>query len=289
VTRVLIPLPSRDFDPTEVAIPWQVLRDAGHEIVFATPDGARAHADPLMLSGEGLDPWGFVPGLRKVRAIGLLLRARADARAAYVTLERDSAFLQPLRHDALDDVAFDALLLPGGHAPGMRPYLESATLQRVVAQCFDNARPVGAICHGVVLAARSTSVRTGKSVLHGRRTTALTWALERSAFQLCRWFARPWDAGYYRTYTESGDEPFGFRSVEGEVTRALAQPEDFLDVPDDHSDRRIKTNGIARDSANDARPAWVVRDGNYVSARWPGDAWTFARTFNEVLTIAFAP
>ena len=26
-------------------------------------------------------------------------------------------------------------------------------------------------------------------------------------------------------------------------------------------------------------PAWVVRDGNYVSARWPGDVFTFAQTF----------
>jgi putative intracellular protease/amidase len=27
----------------------------------------------------------------------------------------------------------------------------------------------------------------------------------------------------------------------------------------------------------------VVRDGNYVSARWPGDAYTFANTFVDVL------
>jgi putative intracellular protease/amidase len=26
-----------------------------------------------------------------------------------------------------------------------------------------------------------------------------------------------------------------------------------------------------------------VRDGSYVSARWPGDAYTFARTFVDVL------
>jgi len=65
VTRVLVPLPSRDFDPSEVAVSWRVLREAGCEVLFATPDGARAHADPIMLSGEGLDPWGVVPGLRQ--------------------------------------------------------------------------------------------------------------------------------------------------------------------------------------------------------------------------------
>ena len=281
--KILVPLPSRDFDPTEVAIPWTVLRDAGHVLVFATPDGARGHADPIMLSGEGLDPWGFVPGLRRLRAVGPLLRARADARAAYARLERDPAFVAPLRHAAADPAAFDALLLPGGHAPGMRPYLESADLQRVVAAMFERDAPVGAICHGVVLAARSVSPRTGRSVLHGRRTTALTWALERSAWRLCRWFARPWDPGYYRTYTEGAGQPFGFNSVEGEVTRELREPDDFLDVPDDHPERRLKAGGIARDTATDARPAWVVADGRYVSARWPGDAWTFARTFAQVL------
>jgi putative intracellular protease/amidase len=33
---VLLPLPDRDFDVTEVAVPWAVLRDAGHEVIFAT-------------------------------------------------------------------------------------------------------------------------------------------------------------------------------------------------------------------------------------------------------------
>src|SRR5438045_8840077 len=54
--------------------------------------------------------------------------------------------------------AFDALLLPGGHrARGMREYLESEILQRHVASFFDKEKPVAAICHGVLLAARSIS------------------------------------------------------------------------------------------------------------------------------------
>jgi hypothetical protein len=28
---------------------------------------------------------------------------------------------------------------------------------------------------------------------------------------------------------------------------------------------------------------WVARDGNYISARWPGDAHTFAGTFADAL------
>ena len=33
----------------------------------------------------------------------------------------------------------------------------------------------------------------------------------------------------------------------------------------------------------DDSPAFVVRDGNYLSARWPGDAYLFARRFCDLL------
>jgi hypothetical protein len=70
-------------------------------------------------------------------------------------------------------------------------------------------------------------------------------------------------------------------SVQAEVTRALAKPEDFVDVPADAADHFAKTGGMARDSRNNSKPAWVVKDGNYVSARWPGDVHTFASTFSS--------
>jgi hypothetical protein len=40
---------------------------------------------------------------------------------------------------------------------------------------------------------------------------------------------------------------------------------------------------MLRDRIDDARPAWVVRDGNYISARWPGDVHTWARQFVDML------
>lgn len=281
--KVLVPLPARDFDPSEVAVSWKILRAAGHELTFATPDGDSAQADPVMLNGEGLDPWGRVPALRRFIVVGDLLRANKAARAAYAELERDREFNNPLRHAELHAGMFDALLLPGGHAQGMRPYLESEKLQSVVADFFDANQPVAAICHGVVLAARSISRRTGKSVLHGLRTTALTWKLEKSAWDLTRLALRRWDPGYYRTYAEAPGEAPGYRSVQAEVTRALARPEDFADVPGDAPHAVRKKSGLFRDSASDARPAFVVRERNYVSARWPGDVHTFAKTFAELL------
>jgi putative intracellular protease/amidase len=283
MARVLIPLPARDFDPSEAAVSWQVLSNAGHVVSFATPDGGPAVADDMMLSGEGLDLWGALPLLRKLPLIGLLMRANRDARNVYAAMITDPDYSKPLRWDSVDPASFDALLLPGGHrARGMRDYLESATLQRHVADFFDAQKPVAAICHGVLLAARSHSARTGRSVLYGYKTTALTWALENSAWKLAR-ITRFWDPNYYRTYLEQAGEPDGYMSVQQEVTRALATPAAFLDVPKADPDYRRKTSGLQRDSMDDARPAFVVQDRNYISARWPGDVHTFAKAFAGLL------
>ena len=281
--NVLMPLPRTDFDPSEAAVSWRVLRDAGHEVIFATPDGAPARADAVMVSGCGLDFWSRIPGLRRIKLVGLLLRADRRARSAYGALVENAAFRSPLAYANARSADFDALLLPGGHAQGMREYLETPLLQHAVAEFFDAGKPVAAICHGVVLAARSISARTGKSVLFGRRTTALTWNLERAAWRLSRYGGRWWDRDYYRTYREQPGEPPGYRSVQAEVTRALARTEDFLDVPEDAPWRWRKTSGVHRDGPADSRPAFVVRDGNYVSARWPGDVHTFAAVFAQVL------
>jgi putative intracellular protease/amidase len=282
MATVIVPIPKRDFDPSEAAVSWKVLTALGHSVYFATPDGKPGEADALMLTGSGLDPWGFVPGLNRIKAMGLIMRANGDARKAYRAMTADPAFQRPLRWDEVSAAAFDGLLLPGGHrARGMREYLESPVLQRLVAAFFAADKPVAAVCHGVLLAARSRNA-AGKSVLYGRKTTALTWSQERLAAITGR-IVRFWDRNYYRTYPDEPGQPEGYMSVQQEVTRSLADPKDFIDVPRDTPDYGKKTSGLSRDSMTDARPAWVVCDGTYISARWPGDVHTFAKRFSEVL------
>ena len=137
MATVLMPLPACDFDPTEVAVSWQVLSAAGHDVVFATPSGQPGRADDLMVTGRGLDPWGAVPGLRRLTVVGRVLRANADARRAYAALLGDEAFASPLHWGAARRSAYDALVLPGGHrARGMRPYLESPEVQQMAIDSF---------------------------------------------------------------------------------------------------------------------------------------------------------
>ncbi len=283
MATVLIPLPDEDFDPTEVAVSWKVLGLLGHTVRFATPEGHAAKADDIMVTGRGLDPWGFVPGLNHLVVVGRLLRADRRGRAAYHEMLACPEFLHPGTWEEIDLGAADGLLLPGGHrARGMRRYLESTVLQEVVVEAFRSGMPVAAVCHGVLLAARSRDPATGRSVLYGRRTTALTWSLERRAWHLAR-ITRAWDPNYYRTYPEEPGQPPGYLSVQQEVTRLLERPSDFSDVDPAGPDHRMKASGRARDTLDDDRPAFVVRDGNYFSARWPGDVHTVTKQFAAVL------
>lgn len=247
MARVLILLPDRDFDPTEAAVPWQELTRRGHEVRFATPGGDMAQTDPRMLLGTGLGPWKR------------LLMADRQARDAYAVMIGSEAFQAPLRHADAATQAWDGLLLPGGHAKGMRPYLESSQAQAIVAQAFERGIPTGAICHGVVLAARARTA-DGRSVLHGRKTTGLTRPLELTGWAL----TMLWLGDYYRTYPET---------VEAEVKAALAFPADFSRGP-----LPLRRGNVAHPERG-----FTVRDGHYLSARWPGDVHRFAREFAAML------
>lgn len=287
MTTILIPIPDRDFDPTEVAVSWWVLTQSGHRVIFATETGTPGEADDIMVTGRGLDIWSALPLLGAIPLIGLTLRANEAGRIAYRDMVRSNEFQHPIAwaQATLDGV--DALLLPGGHrARGMRGYIDSDILHRLVVDAFARGLVVAAICHGVLLAARSVAPETGRSVLYGRRTTALTWAMERSAWRLTR-FTRFWDRDYYRTYTEEPGQPNGYMSVQAEVTRALEDPTDFRDVARGSPHWRLKTSGMARDTPTDSRPAFVVDDGDYVSARWPGDTHTFATVLSQKLNAAY--
>jgi putative intracellular protease/amidase len=281
VSTVLIPIPDRDFDPTEVAVSWRVLTRNGHRVMFATQSGRPGVADDIMVSGRGLDLWSALPVLGAIPIVGLALRANKDGRRAYREMLESAEFRHPVSwaQATLDDV--DALLLPGGHrARGMRAYIDSDILHRLVVDAFARGMVIGAICHGVLLLARSVDPATGRSVLYGHKTTALTWTLERTAWRLTR-ITRFWDRDYYRTYTEEPGQPDGYMSVQSEVTRALRNPSDFRDVERGSPRWRLKSSGMLRDTATDSRPAFVVADGNYVSARWPGDTHTFAAVLSQ--------
>jgi putative intracellular protease/amidase len=245
--RVLIPLPDRDFDVTEVAVPWRILSDGGHEVVFATEQpGTVPAADPRLIAGVIFGQLG----------------AAAEAKEFYAALTKDPEFNAPLGWAALDPAGFDGLLLPGGHAPGMRQYLGSPVLREQVARFWATGKPVGAICHGVLVLARTQDAATGRSVLADRQTTCLPKYMERAAYLTTAWRL----GRYYRTYPAY---------VEDEVKAALDDPAAQF--------QRGPITLTARGASTDDAPAFVVQDRNYLSARWPGDAYLFGRRYADLL------
>ncbi|PSL44220.1 ThiJ/PfpI family protein [Chitinophaga niastensis] len=247
-----MPLPTYGFDPTEAAIPWLLLTAHGYEVAFATPNGYSSLADIRMLRGEQLGIWKW------------LLQARSDAVTAYYQMSNSDNFCAPLKYTDIQMNEYDALLLPGGHDKGVREYLESALLQSIVVDFFVAKKPVAAICHGVVLAARSINPATGKSVLHPYKTTALLQSQELAAYHL----TKLWLQDYYLTYPVT---------VEAAVKAALSDPAHFLKGP----------APLWRDTAAHLNRGFTVTDRNYLSARWPGDAYRFSMDFIQLLAVSF--
>ena len=247
--KLLIPIPAYGFDPTEVAIPWKILSENNFEIVFITPQGKKATADTIMLKGDRLGIWKSV------------LRARQDAVDAYLEMAKSKSFCNPLKYSDVQEKDFDAIFLPGGHDKGVKEYLESVVLQQLVVDFFVAKKHIGAICHGVVLAARSINPDTGKSVIYNYKTTSLLKSQELLAFNL----TRLWLNDYYLTYPEI--------SVEDEVRSVLSDSNNFLKG----------STPLLRDNNEHLKRGFFVKDRNYLSARWPGDVYNFSFAFIKMV------
>jgi putative intracellular protease/amidase len=227
--KVMIPLPDRDFDTTEVSIPWKQFVEAGLHVTFSTETGQMGQADPRLLTGVIFGQLG----------------AKPDAIAAYRELEKNEAFQHPIPYESIDPQEYDLLLLPGGHAKGMRQYLQSKVVQHKALEFLKLNKVVGAICHGVLVLARTIDPETGRSVLYGRKLTGLTKRLESAGYYLTFWRL----GDYYRTYPEY---------VEDETVSVLKQRSDFI-------------------HGGSIRKPFVVEDGNLITARYPQDAHLFAQ------------
>ncbi|WP_405162613.1 type 1 glutamine amidotransferase domain-containing protein [Nocardia sp. NBC_01499] len=244
---ILFLLPARDYDPTESAVPWAALRGAGIPVRFATPEGRVALAD------ERLVDQGF-------SILSPLLMTRSDALRDYDRMREDPDFQSPLAYSDVVDSEVSGVVVPGGHAPGMKSMLESTTAQDIFGRALLTGKPVAAVCHGVLLAARAKDPEAGRSVLYDRRTTAVTATLELSAWNLTRLRL----GNYYRTYPQT---------VQAEVTAALRDPRQFVRGP----------LFPQRDTATNLNRGFTVHDRNYLSARWPGDCHRLAAEYRDLV------
>lgn len=233
--HILIPLPDHDFDPSESSFPWKVCTERGWQVTFATENGDVPACDPRLLKGPILGPLGAGPrGLSN-----------------YKEMAASPEFQSPIKYTDINVDDFDAVSLTGGHAPGMKQYLESTDLQEKMVEFFKQGKMIGSICHGMLVLARAIDPETGKSVLWDYKVTALTKDLEFSGYALTFWLL----GRRYRTY-----ECY----VADEVRDVL-------------KDRRNFKNGPLM--------MWpfIVQDRNLVTSRWPLDAPLYAKKFAEIV------
>lgn len=143
------------FWPEELAVPHQVFRDGGYEIVIATPGGVRPVPDDA----------GFTPEMNGGS------EKRGERIRAYLA-SIDDELAEPSDLDTIDASEFDLIFVPGGHAP-MEDLANSATFGRLVASFNKAGKPIAAVCHGPAALLSATDAN-GEWVFAGRRVTGFT-------------------------------------------------------------------------------------------------------------------
>jgi putative intracellular protease/amidase len=143
----------------ELATPWALLTDAGHQVVFASPQGGSAHFDPSSIKPGGENP----PSVQR-----------------FLQDPTTSTVLESLPAlDRINLAAVDGLFFPGGHGT-MWDLPQSRSVKRAVESTVRAAKPIAAVCHGVA-ALVSAQTPSGASVVRGIRINAFTDAEERAA------------------------------------------------------------------------------------------------------------
>mgnify|MGYP006171712257 CR=1 FL=1 len=104
--------------------------------------------------------------------------------------------------------------------------------------------------------------KTNKSVIYHYKCTGLLKRQELAAYNL----TRLWLGDYYLTYPQT--------TTEDELIAALACKTQFIEgkFP------------LFRDDLQNLSRGYIVRDRNYLSARWPGDIYNFSLEFINMLT-----
>ncbi|MBB5721350.1 putative intracellular protease/amidase [Loktanella ponticola] len=144
----------------EFAAPYYTLKDAGAQVVLASPKGGQPPIDPKSDAEDS-----------QTEATKRF-KADEDAQADLA----DTAVLS-----GVQDAGFDAVFFPGGHGP-LWDLAEDADSIRLIEAFAASDRPVGAVCHAPAVF-KHTKGANGKPLVDGKRVTGFT-NTEEDAVQL---------------------------------------------------------------------------------------------------------
>ncbi|MFU9138162.1 type 1 glutamine amidotransferase domain-containing protein [Erwinia tasmaniensis] len=141
----------------EFAAPWYVFRDAGINVVLASPAGGQPPLDPKSdePDAQTLDTERFRQDLVAQQAL---------------------ANTQMLAN--IESSTFDAVFYPGGHGP-LWDLAEDRKSIELIENFYANGKPVGAVCHapGVL---RHVKKPDGTPLVAGKRVTGFTNSEEKA-------------------------------------------------------------------------------------------------------------
>lgn len=126
------------FYLNELMQPVKLLRDAGHRITFATPTGQaptldKTSVDSMYFNNDATD-------LQAHQALLDRLALISKETSPVVSLSR----IEQIGYDR-----FDAVYIPGGHAP-MQDLLKSPALGRLLTEFHHRGKTTALVCHGPI-------------------------------------------------------------------------------------------------------------------------------------------
>jgi len=141
----------------EFAAPYYAFRDAGAEVVLASPKGGQ----------PPLDPKSNEPSFQT----DLTRRFEADAAAK-------AQLAATLRLDSVTQADFDTVFYPGGHGP-MWDLAEDENSVALIQSFLAAGKPIALVCHapGVL---RHAKAPDGKPLVEGKKVTGFTNTEEES-------------------------------------------------------------------------------------------------------------
>ncbi|WP_019903578.1 type 1 glutamine amidotransferase domain-containing protein [Methylobacterium sp. 77] len=144
----------------ELAAPYYVFRDAGADLVLASPKGGEPPLDP-----KSNEPGFQTDATRR-------FEADADAKAALAST---------VRLDGVSQDGFDAVFYPGGHGP-LWDLAEDPNSRRLIETTVRAGKPIALVCHapGVL---RHVTTEDGAPLVRDRKVTGFTNS-EEDAVQL---------------------------------------------------------------------------------------------------------
>ncbi|MDF0605818.1 type 1 glutamine amidotransferase domain-containing protein [Neisseriaceae bacterium TC5R-5] len=153
------------FYLNEMMQPVKMLLDAGHQVTFATPEG-RAPA----MDKKSLNPVYFGGSKAAMDEHFALLEK------LQVTSATQSPVISLARVEQIGYGKFDAVYVPGGHAP-MQDLLTSRSLGRLLTAFHQQGKTTALVCHGPIalLAALPDAAGFKQQMVSGKQVQSPNW------------------------------------------------------------------------------------------------------------------